>query len=95
METLAGQEPRSRIEQFFETYGVPTDSAFSRFVPNPTGEHYVEFDPGCLACMLGGEDEHTLFLIANEWDGPEGMADGEATGQVLTTRAPAPGVGWP
>jgi sugar lactone lactonase YvrE len=50
---------------------------------------------GCFACMLGGEDEQTLFMIANEWGGPEGMADGGAKGQVLTARAPAPGVGWP
>ena len=55
----------------------------------------IELDLGCFACMLGGEDEQTLFMIANEWDGPEGMADGGAKGQVLTARAPAPGVGWP
>jgi sugar lactone lactonase YvrE len=55
----------------------------------------IELDLGCFACMLGGEDEQTLFMIANEWGGPEGMADGGAKGQVLTARAPAPGVGWP
>jgi sugar lactone lactonase YvrE len=55
----------------------------------------IELDRGCFACMLGGEDEQTLFLIANEWGGPEGMADGAEMGQVLTTRAPAPGAGWP
>jgi hypothetical protein len=37
MDTLAGQEQRSRIEQFFGTYvriqDVPTDPTFSRFVP--------------------------------------------------------------
>jgi sugar lactone lactonase YvrE len=55
----------------------------------------IELDLGCFACMLGGEDEQTLFMIANEWGGPEGMADGGAKGQVLTARAPAPSVGWP
>ena len=55
----------------------------------------IELDRGCFACMLGGEDEHTLFLVANEWAGPEGMADGGAMGLVLTTPAPAPGAGWP
>jgi sugar lactone lactonase YvrE len=55
----------------------------------------IEFDRGCFACMLGGADRQTLFLIANEWGGPEGMADGAAMGQVLTTLAPAPCAGWP
>jgi sugar lactone lactonase YvrE len=55
----------------------------------------IELDRGCFACMLGGEDEQTLFLIANEWGGPEGMADSGAMGQVLTTLALAPGAGWP
>jgi sugar lactone lactonase YvrE len=55
----------------------------------------IELDRGCFACMLGGEDEQTLFLVANEWGGPEGMANGGTMGQVLTTRAPAPGAGWP
>jgi sugar lactone lactonase YvrE len=55
----------------------------------------IELDRGCFACMLGGEDEQTLFLIANEWGGPEGMADVAEMGQVLTIPAPAPGAGWP
>jgi sugar lactone lactonase YvrE len=55
----------------------------------------IELDRGCFACMLGGAGRQTLFLIANEWAGPEGMADGGAMGQVLTTLAPAPSAGWP
>jgi sugar lactone lactonase YvrE len=55
----------------------------------------IELDRGCFACMLGGADRRTLFLIANEWGGPEGMADDAAMGQVLTTLAPAPGAGRP
>jgi sugar lactone lactonase YvrE len=55
----------------------------------------IELDRGCFACMLGGADRQTLFLIANEWGGPEGMADNAAMGQVLTTLAPAPGAGRP
>jgi hypothetical protein len=46
------------------------------------------------ACSEAG-DKQSLFLIANEWGGPEGVADGGAMGQVLTTLAPAPGAGWP
>jgi sugar lactone lactonase YvrE len=55
----------------------------------------IELDRGCFACMLGGADMSTLFLVATEWRGPEHMADGTRTGQLLTVRAPAPGAGWP
>jgi sugar lactone lactonase YvrE len=55
----------------------------------------INLDRGCFACMLGGADRRTLFLMAAEWRGPAEMADGARTGQVLTMEAPAPGVGWP
>jgi sugar lactone lactonase YvrE len=55
----------------------------------------IELDRGCFACMLGGADKRTLFLVATEWGGTEQMADGRRTGQLLTVQAPAPGAGWP
>jgi sugar lactone lactonase YvrE len=55
----------------------------------------VQLDRGCFACMLGGADQKTLFLLANEWNGPASMAEGARMGQVLMVEAPAPGVGWP
>lgn len=57
----------------------------------------VELDRGCFACMLGGKDKRTLFLIVAEWRGMENIPEvaRERTGQVLTIPAPAPGVGWP
>jgi sugar lactone lactonase YvrE len=56
----------------------------------------IDLDRGCFACMLGGGDNRTLFMTANEWRGPADMVPHEArTGQVLTVKAPAPGVGWP
>jgi sugar lactone lactonase YvrE len=55
----------------------------------------VDLDRGCFACMLGGADRRTLFIVANEWHGSENMADEARTGQLLTVDAPAPGVGWP
>ncbi len=55
----------------------------------------IHLDRGCFACMLGGVHKQTLFLMAAEWRGFENMADRARTGQVLTTEAPAPGVGWP
>ena len=55
----------------------------------------IDLDRGCFACMLGGVDRRTLFLIATEWNGPANMAQGPRTGQVLTAEAPAAGAGFP
>jgi len=55
----------------------------------------IDLDRGCFACMLGGADSKTLFMMAAEWHGPANMADAPRTGQVLTVEAPAPGAGWP
>ena len=57
----------------------------------------VNADRGCFACMLGGPDRRTLFIVATEWRGMEKVAEValERTGQLLTIEAPAPGVGWP
>jgi len=55
----------------------------------------IGLDLGCFACMLGGVDRRTLFMVVREWRGPASMADETRTGQVLTVEAPAPGAGWP
>jgi len=55
----------------------------------------IDLDRGCFACMLGGTDNRTLFMVANEWGGPESSASGARTGQVLTVEVPVPGDGWP
>jgi len=55
----------------------------------------IHLDRGCFACILGGADRKTLFMMAAEWHGVSKMSDGARTGQVLTVGAPAPGAGWP
>ena len=55
----------------------------------------VDLDRGCFACMLGGVDGRTLFMMTAEWRGPASVADATRTGQVLTVEAPAPGAGYP
>jgi len=62
----------------------------------------VQLDMPCFACMLGGEDGKTLFLLAAAWRMSDSPADniarlteGPRTGQLLILPAPAPGVGWP
>ena len=55
----------------------------------------VELDRGCFACMLGGADGKTLFIVAQEWGGIENMRSEGRTGRVLTVVAPAARAGWP
>jgi sugar lactone lactonase YvrE len=55
----------------------------------------IHIDRGCFACMLGGSNKKTLFIMASEWHGFERMMEGLGTGQVLTVEAPVQGVGWP
>jgi sugar lactone lactonase YvrE len=49
----------------------------------------VELDRGCFACMLGGENGRTLFMVAAD------MTSEARTGQVLEVGAPTAGAGWP
>ncbi|MGO8949266.1 MAG: SMP-30/gluconolactonase/LRE family protein [Ktedonobacterales bacterium] len=55
----------------------------------------IDLDRGCFACMLGGVDDRTLFMMAAEWRGPEHMTEVTRTGLVLAAEAPEPGAGWP
>jgi sugar lactone lactonase YvrE len=62
----------------------------------------VQLDMACFACMLGGEDRSTLFMLTADWRMSEGFAEniarlteGPRTGRLLTAPAPARGVGWP
>ncbi|MEV6773380.1 SMP-30/gluconolactonase/LRE family protein [Nocardia sp. NPDC051030] len=55
----------------------------------------VPLDRSAFACMLGGPDGTTLFVVAAEWKGTEGMAPDTRTGQVLTAKAPTPHAGRP
>jgi len=55
----------------------------------------VELDRGCFACMLGGDEGRTLFVLAAEWRGMEQMMSPARTGQVLAVRVDTPHAGWP
>jgi sugar lactone lactonase YvrE len=55
----------------------------------------VQLDRGCFACMLGGDDGRTLFILAAEWLGPERMFAGPPSGQVVVARAPVAHAGHP
>ena len=53
----------------------------------------INLDRGGFACMLGGADRRTLFIVASEWHGFEKMMDGMGTGQLLAVKVSTPGVG--
>jgi sugar lactone lactonase YvrE len=55
----------------------------------------IPLELGCFACMLGGPDRRTLFMVVREWRGPASMADDAPNGQVLSARVSVPGAGWP
>src|SRR5215471_3948021 len=60
-------------------------------------EQTVTVDRGCFACMLGGLEKKTLFIIATEWRGMDKITEvaQARTGQVLTLEAPSTHAGWP
>lgn len=55
----------------------------------------VQVDRGCFACMLGGDDGLTLFILAAKWRGFEHMFDATGTGVVIAVDAPEPAAGRP
>ena len=57
----------------------------------------IELDRPCYACMLGGEDGRSLFMVVARWFGPDRMAEliEARTGQILTARVAVPHAGWP
>jgi sugar lactone lactonase YvrE len=59
--------------------------------------HRIELEHDCFACMLGGPDRRTLFMLTAQWLGPDKVDDALArrTGRVLMTEVDVPGVGWP
>ena len=57
----------------------------------------IQHDRACFACMLGGPDGQTLFILAAKWLGPDKVDEALAlrSGQILVADAPAPRLGWP
>lgn len=57
----------------------------------------IQLDRACFATMLGGPDGRTLFMMANEFLGPDRFDEmlAKRSGQVLVTDAWLPHSGWP
>jgi sugar lactone lactonase YvrE len=57
----------------------------------------IVLDAACFACMLGGADGQTLFLMNAEWRGVERMGElfQSKTGKIETVRVAVPHAGRP
>jgi len=57
----------------------------------------VELGRGCFACMLGGPQRRTLYMLTAEWRGMAKIGEmfAERTGQVLTVAVDVEGAGRP
>jgi sugar lactone lactonase YvrE len=55
----------------------------------------IDLDRGCFACMLGGADGKTLYMMTAEWRGFEHMHDKAQTGQVVAVEVTVVGAGRP
>ena len=65
-----------------------------RVLEGGTITHSLDLAPrGAYACMLGGADRRTLFVVTNSGSGPA-ISD-KRDGRIETMRVDVPGVGWP
>jgi sugar lactone lactonase YvrE len=56
----------------------------------------VQLDRGGFACMLGGTDTPSLYVVTAHWPGASGLATHtEWDGQVVRVAVDVPGAGWP
>lgn len=53
----------------------------------------VRFDRGAFACALSRDVEPRLYVVGQDWNGPDAV--GGATGRLASFPAPAPGAGHP
>ena len=56
----------------------------------------VAVDRGAFACMLGGVERSTLYIVGAKWPGAQHLLEHrDWDGTVWSVPAPAPGAGWP
>jgi len=72
----------------------PTTCECIRQVPGGEITHRVEVDQGAFACMLGGADGRTLYVLTADSSDPDECRDNRQ-GTVEASQAPYPGAGWP
>jgi sugar lactone lactonase YvrE len=55
----------------------------------------IELDRGAFACILGGPERRTLYIVCQDWRGAGNWASGPRNGQIVAVAAPAAAAGWP
>ena len=55
----------------------------------------VSLDRGGFACMLGGPQRRTLYILAAKWLGMDKMGEMQPDGELLSIEVAVGGVGWP
>jgi sugar lactone lactonase YvrE len=55
----------------------------------------IQLDRMAFACMLGGADGKTLYIVQAEWTGEIAAAGSKPTGQVVAARVDVPHAGYP
>jgi sugar lactone lactonase YvrE len=72
----------------------PTTCECLRQIEGGEITHRVEVEQGAFACMLGGPDGKTLFILTADSSNPE-ECTANRLGKIETSSAPFAGVGWP
>jgi sugar lactone lactonase YvrE len=103
--SLAGGQVWATLGENAAPDGICMDAENAVWYASVPGQHCVrvtqggdiletiEADRGCFACMLGGPDGRTLFVVGAKW--PDAMEGKGRTGQVLATDVRVPAAGWP
>ena len=55
----------------------------------------IPTERGCFACMLGGADRRTLYLVTGDLTGDEATLLEQRPGRIESVRVEVPGAGWP
>ena len=72
----------------------PTSNECLRLERGGEVTHRVATDQGAFACMLGGDDGTTLFILTARNSHPD-VCSQETSGRIETVKAPFAHAGWP
>jgi sugar lactone lactonase YvrE len=72
----------------------PNSNEVVRIAEGGTVAERLPTDQGAFACMLGGEDRRTLYVLTAAGSDPETNRE-RRTGRIEAVRVEVPGAGWP